>query len=247
MSPDPYRLLAYWENRKETAEACAARFARMIARLAEIDPCFAQWCKQANRRSAAYKPFCRMPPDLAELTRIFDRNRERYESPPVVWPELGFSIGAWNGLEHRHAASFTLAAGEYDSSREFPNHIFLSLPDFRLETGEAWTASGLKPLIMAVVEAWDARFVGVIGSRAFNALPSNPAKNKLPWFPWAGWVSYLAPPAALRVTPPEGIDAVRLADGGLLIALTEAPFDIGDPVQRARSEAMNAALRPVQR
>ncbi len=83
MNPDSYHLKAYWGDRPETDGECGARCAQMMTRLAAIDPVFGQWCKQAMSRAAANKPFCSMPPQVAELARKFDKNR-RYQGHPKL-------------------------------------------------------------------------------------------------------------------------------------------------------------------
>jgi hypothetical protein len=65
-------------------------------------------------------------------------------------------------------------------------------------------------------------------------------------FPWVGWLTYLPPDLATKVTIPRDIEVERLDDGGIVATLCEEPFTIDNPMHMARAREMEAAIRPVQ-
>jgi hypothetical protein len=240
MAEDSYELLAYWRNRPETAQACAQRFAQMANGLARIDPVFGRWTQQTKA------PFRAMPTDLGELTRIFDQNRCYKDRPRELWPEMGFSLGAWNGLENPYGQALGLRAGAFraDADRIAANHAFLNLSKRRIRTERPWTGGELQPVLECMVEAWGAQYAVVCGQRFDPFIPRT--QNGHYRWPWAAWMTYLTPPSSLLVVPPEGTIVTRYANGGLLVTLCDEPFDVDNHQHMAAAEAMQKALRPVQ-
>src|SRR5579864_8643543 len=99
-----YRIEAYWRPRQESMRDCAVRLGRMLEGLAKAHPAFAQWSKKANTRRAANTPAWTMPPDIAELTQVLKNGQQYKDEPREPWPEMGYSVSAWNGRERPHGA-----------------------------------------------------------------------------------------------------------------------------------------------
>jgi hypothetical protein len=64
--------------------------------------------------------------------------------------------------------------------------------------------------------------------------------------PWGGWLTYLSPSFASKVTPPPVAITERLTDGGISMAVTKDQFDPTNPPQVAVYNAIQACLRPLQ-
>ena len=255
MPAEEVEVWAYWGNRQESAEACAERLAQMLTRLAPIDPVYSQWFQLDETWEVASKPFCAMPPKASELARIFDGNRfykdPRYkDAPRVVWPELGFSVGAWNGRSDAdgkgktYFAAFSARPGRFDDKRSAPNHVSVEIPTRRLANGRPWKASDVKQVLLAVAEAWDATYVVVTSSQMRKIVPQE-ANYQYIW-PFAGWLTYLASPYSLTVWPDEDIKVERFDNKAMLATLCEEPFDTDNPHHLELAKEMHSALGPAQ-
>ena len=179
MSDDVYELMTYWEKRQEKPETCATRFVQMATQLAEIDPVYGHWRKQAWTSEEANDLFCAMPPSIEELTEIFDKKRRYRNLRREPHSERGFWINVWNGLDGPYSVSLAVSAGACYDDRPAPNRVLLGISKRRLATGLPWTGSELKPLLLAVVNAWDAKYAFVRGSRFSKSFP--PAKKGYVW------------------------------------------------------------------
>ena len=179
MPAETMRLFLFWGPRQESAEACAARLAQMLTRLAQIDPVYSRWFEQTETREAASQPFCVMPPEVSELARIFDREPV-YENDPRLRPENGFSAGAWNGQDKPYAATFSAFAGSYALESRVPNRVMVSIPACRLADGRPWNASDVKQVLLAAVEAWDAVYA-VVFSRKMDRFVPRGTNNYCIW------------------------------------------------------------------
>src|ERR1700732_273672 len=109
----PCRLKAYWRPRQESTRDCAVRLASMLEGLTRAHPAFAQWNKKANTRVAANRLAWAMPPEIAELTQVFESGRQYKDVPREPWPEMGYSVSAWNGRERPYGASLSVRPGKY--------------------------------------------------------------------------------------------------------------------------------------
>jgi hypothetical protein len=249
---DSYKIFFYWPSRQESAEACAARFATMLCRLATFDPVFQRWQQQGWTREEANDPFCRMPPDVDELARIFDAHRTYYDSPRKVWPERGFSMGAWNSRDGPpYGVSFTMGVGAYNFDRMTVNHVFLNLSQRRMATGQSWRGRDVEQVLLAIVEPWEAQYAVCISGRYQSLIPKEaeePRQGSRQYiWPWAGWLTYLTSPYSIVTTPPDEIKTERFANGGMLATLCDEPFDVDNPRHLALAREMHEALAPAQK
>ena len=247
MPAEQVELWAYWGRRKESAEACAARLAQMLTRLAQIDPVYSRWRELDETR----KPFRAMPPDISELTQIFDANRAYKDWPRVVWPELGFSVSAWNGQAARHDryepyyTFFSASVGCFDTYNTTPNRVEVLIPFRRLANGRRWKASDVRQVLLAVAEAWDATYA-VANANSYEPLIPTTENNHYIW-PFAGWLTYLASPYSLTVWPDEDIKVERFENKAMLATLCEEPFDTDNPRHLELAKEMHSAMTPAQK
>jgi hypothetical protein len=61
----------------------------------------------------------------------------------------------------------------------------------------------------------------------------------------SGWITYLAPPYAGRISPPSTALVEHLPDGSLLLLSTEEPFSADDPAHVAAADTIQASLAPL--
>jgi hypothetical protein len=242
MTGDPYRVEAYWRPRAESARACASRFACMLAGLAAAHPALVRWNKKAWSRTAANKPAWMMPPDVDELTNVFERGRIHKDVPHEPWPEMGYSVSAWNGRERPYGASLTVRPGGYIVSRRLPNTVDLVLNPAAPGNVDLVCSAVLKSALLSVATAWEPDYAVVVGwdywQRSFG-------DRGYPLFR-SGWMTYLAPQYASRITPPPPAIVEPVPGGGLLLLATEEQFSMDNPAHLATADAIQAALAPIQ-
>jgi len=236
-----YHLAVRWDRRPETIVSCASRFASMLERLARVHPLLDDWRRQANTRAAAYKPFCAMPPRLDELASILERGRHFRSITGELSPELGYSASAWNGRDEPQSLSFMLDVGVYYQRRLYPNDVSL----LGLRPGsELIDPALLGRVLLTIAECWEADW-GVVETWGYTGLTLD--ENDKPLLPYGGWLTYLAPAMAAKISPPAGVFAERRSGGGLFMRLSTEPFDVANPVHVARSDLLQRSLAPVQR
>ncbi len=242
MTSEANRVNAHWRARAESAAECAVRCARMLEGLAAAHPAFAHWNRKAWSRAAAFKPAWAMPPDIGELTRVFEKGRQYKDVPREPWPEMGYSVSAWNGQEDPYAVSLGIRPGGYSVYRPFPNHLDLALRRAGLGNADLISVAALKPALLSVASAWDPDYAVVVcgdywqhsfGDRGYPPLRS-------------GWMTYLAPQYAAHITPPAAAIVEPAPGGGMLLLATEERFDMDNPAHLAAADAIQAALEPLQ-
>ncbi|WP_158812534.1 Imm52 family immunity protein [Methylocapsa sp. S129] len=245
ITKESYYFELHWGNRRETPEQCAIRFGRTIDELNALDGVFGQWNKLANTIEEAQDPFCKVPADQEELIAVFLKKRRRYDYPPdKLWPEMGYSVGAWNGMDEPFGATIAVHPGTYDAHIARANSLRLYLSSRRQKTSEPWHGSELASIMRLLVEAWDTNEASVACARYQPDSPQNAMGKVL--LPRPGWLTYLAPWQLLKVTPPEGIHVEKLPQGGVICTICEEPFTIDNPRHIELAEALNQAMRPIQ-
>jgi hypothetical protein len=242
MSSEAFKIEAKWQARPESPRSCAQRLAHMLAVLAAAHPAFARWNKLANSRAAANRPAWHMPPDTDELTAVFERGRQYRDIPREPWPELGYSVAAWNGMDPPCGASLSIRPGGYSDNRAFPNSVDLELNPASPGNADLICAGVLKPALLSIVAAWEPDYGVVICWDYWDRLFGDRG-----WPPFrSGWMTYLAPQYASRVTPPPAAIVERVPGGGLLLLATEDRFSMDNPAHLAVADAIQAALAPLQ-
>jgi hypothetical protein len=242
MNTANYELHVRWRARPERARACAVRLASTLEGLANAHSAFARWNKLAKSRAAANKPAWSMPPEIDELADVFERGRQYRDIPRDPWPEMGYSVYAWNGLSPPYGASLSVRAGLFADDRAFPNSVDLDVDPARLEDVALSSIAVLKPALLCFVAAWEPDNGNVVcwdyWRRLFGGRRYPPFRS--------GWMTYLAPQYTSRVSPPPGAIVESVPGGGLLLLATEERFSMDNPEHLAVADAIQAALAPVQ-
>jgi hypothetical protein len=242
MAFEVYKLSVHWGPRAESTTVCAQRLARMLVGLAGAHPAFVRWNKKAQTRAAANEPAWTMPPDIDELTQVFEKGRRYRDIPRDPWPEMGYAVSAWNGVDRPHGASLSLWPGGFTLSRPFPNSVDLELNRAGPENADLTDIGVLKPAMLSMIWAWEPDRGNVVcwdyWERLFGDGPYPPFRS--------GWMTYLAPQYASRITPPPAATVERVAGGGLLLLATLERFSMDNPKHLAVADAIQAALEPIQ-
>jgi hypothetical protein len=214
----------------------------MLKGIAAAHPAFNHWNKLANSRAEADRPAWRMPPDTDELTAAFEMGRQYKDVPREPWPELGYSVAAWNGLDPPYGASLSVRPGRYSGSRAFPNSVELEFDQVTPANADLMSAAALKPALLSVVSAWEPDHGNVVCwdylDRLFGERHWPPLRG--------GWMTYLAPQYASLITPPPAAIVEPVPGGGLLLLATEERFSMDNPAHLAVADAIQAALDPLQ-
>jgi len=107
---------AYWSQRPETREQAAQRIAAFLKMLAECSCELSSWYLKGRTRAGALKQALRLDGEaIAEKLRVNRKDVSR-----EVMPELGFSLGVWNGSD----VSLAMTIGA--TSMYVPNSVVLS-------------------------------------------------------------------------------------------------------------------------
>lgn len=243
MVSEAYKLHVHWRDRPESTQSCARRLARMLEGLADAHPAFARWNKQAKSRAAADKPAWAIPPDIDELTTVFEKSRQYKDVPRQPWPELGYSVAAWNGLDAPYGASLSIGPGAFASNRPFPNSADLELDPACAGNADLTSVGALKPAMLSLIAAWEPDRGNLVCWEYWSRLYGD---RHYPLFR-SGWMTYLAAQYASRVTPPPAAIVERVAGGGMLLLATEERFSMDNPAHLAVADAIQAALDPIQK
>jgi Immunity protein 52 len=211
--------------------------------LAEVHPRFARWNKKARLRAAANKAFCTMPPKIEELDEIFAKGRRYKDVPPEPWPQMGYSVSAWNGRDGLCGVSWSLDAGCFGLHLPEPNDIFMQLGSAQPGNEDFINATVLKRSLMVIARAWEPDW-GVVETWAYKGRSKDAAG--FPLHPWGGWITYLAPHYTSRIAPPTEVISERVPGGGLLLLASEEPFTVQNPAHVAAADAIQRVLAPVQ-
>lgn len=242
MLSERYHLVVRWRARPESAASCAFRLCRTLDGLANAHRAFVRWNTKATSRTAASRPAWEMPPSPEELTQVFDDNKRCKDATREPWPEMGYAVTAWNGLDRPYAASLAAWTGVYGDWIALPNHVDLGLSPVAAENADLMSTAVLKQVFLSLATAWD--------PDCGNLVPQNYWKRAFAEGPYplfrSGWMTYLAPQYASRVTPPSAAIVEPVAGGGMLLLATLERFSMDNAEHLAAADAIQAALAPIQ-
>ena len=242
MTGEVNHVEAYWPARSESTHDCAVRLARMLEGLIKAHPAFSHWNKKANSRAAANKPAWTMPPDVEELTKVFEKGRQYKDVPRTPWPEIGYRVAAWNGRDPPYGASLSVWPGSYGPFRSLPNRVDLRLNRVGPDNANLINTAVLKPALLSVATAWEPDYAVVVPWTYWPQVFGDGGYPQLR----SGWMTYLAPKYARQIMPPRVAIVEAAPNGGMLLLATEEPFDMDNAAHLAAADAVQKALAPLQ-
>jgi hypothetical protein len=157
----------YWSERPESREVVAVRIANFLAVIARYGDVLAKWFLKARSKRAAFAPIEIEPGSIAAALKV-----NRRDVGGEVVPELGFSLGLWNG----RTASLSLTAGAF--SPYVRNSVVLAFED-----GEWANRDLLRKVLSAAIEAFDPDHGVVTSSEKLARVQVEHAWQ-------AGWLTY---------------------------------------------------------
>lgn len=239
---DLYSVKAGWGLREETAEACASRCVRMLNGLWDIHPDFRtlHWTGSGQQVAARnLRELCRSGdlPRLLKKRRVHNASRTRIVADGY---ELDARSGAGSSqslLLHLHAGT-----GSEDADRVWlPNQIELAIILGSDVDAAAEMLLALKPILFAIVDAWDADWGGLYSTgRTAQTI------EQFRWRFAGAWAVYVAERFARRVVPPAQGFVERHPNGGMLMSAAKDVFSADDTAHVEAANAIDASLAPVR-
>jgi hypothetical protein len=99
-----------WGKRPESLNECRARLKDCFSRLANVGEPLAVWYEKLNKptpeRAVRWH-------DDSELERLLRKGILYLDLPREPIPDLGFSVGLWNGNHRRDGAELSICCGQY--------------------------------------------------------------------------------------------------------------------------------------
>jgi hypothetical protein len=212
----------------------------MVRLLKPVDPLFARWFKNAKSLKETLKH--PLDSDLEGLSKHIQRKMMK-DDRRMPMPELGFSLGLWNGGGGQEDVWLRIACGGY--VEQLPNSCTLRAPDEGSIGERVLSTSFQTHVLRAIAIAWDPDW-GEALSEAHRDL----MKDKRDVL--VGWVTYLSRRMG-RVPPlPAPVRIEPVGELGSLIILTSERFTASNPehlelAQRVHEHLDRAGLlqRPV--
>lgn len=240
----PVLLDVAWPARREDADAVARRIARMHENLARCDQHLRRWYEIGAASAQATMPLPLAPSSLAR------RLAGSHLPPTLDEPDAdqGFDLVAWNGEQGPAHASLIIQAGSDRSGLEWGNdmvnHVGISFEPPEPANAGLFSAKVLKPVLLALVNAWEPMTGNVRPLRLVDRWAGDPPMiEQLRCH--GGWMTYVAAPECGEITPPTGAIVDETPDGGLLMLATPNTFDANDPAQLEAALAIHLALEPL--
>jgi len=228
-----YEINSYWGPRRETAEAIADRYTRMVEALARIDPVFTPWFFVGDGKVIPFdQARARLPAILAKCV-----GRD--------WgPAEGYRLGGGNA-KMRNPRIFQLRgqAGNSMPPVGYSNSVQLHTADQFAETTDASivTYDLFRSAMLAIIEAWDVTWCAAYPADIMKFWP--PAGSGHPFKP--AWMTYVSPRFAPLIRPPQSIESQTVAGGGVLMVATRERFDVTNPEHMAAARAIDTAMAPL--
>src|SRR5262249_51451822 len=134
-------------------------------------------------------------------------------------------------------------AGGYTEHLPFPNTVDLKLHRPMANNGHLLNAEVLRSVLLSVAKAWEPDSANVVTWAYWQRLLA--PTGRLPVVP-SGWMTYLLPDFARRITPPPHAIVDPVGNGGIILTATQEQFSAENPAHVAAADAIQAALAPLQ-
>jgi Immunity protein 52 len=171
---------AYWSARRESASACARRLETCLSELALVHPSLKGWRPTGPEKQAAIA--ARVVHSADDFQLLLAAGAHRRDTDGTEMPELGFTLGLWNG-EPNQSAGITVSCGAWHE--QITNAFVLKLPRAD-QAKELYELSKARAALDVVVAAWEPDWASMTSNRLRAAREWAPGK------PVVGWLTYLS-------------------------------------------------------
>jgi hypothetical protein len=199
-------IAGYWGARPESAVDCARRLNEWLISLVPVHPSLDAW------RPTSWHPraHSRFVPTTANIVKRLEDGKNRNDVAGREIPELGFSVGLWNGNE-RLSAGIGVVCGGCDDYAGL-NSVVLDLPRYALEVKGLYELLSARMLLEKTAVSWETDWA-VATSDELRA-----SRKWLPRQPVVGWLTYLSPDRCSSSKPSIG-EWSTLPNGGCVLTL----------------------------
>jgi hypothetical protein len=232
-----YVARSVWGPRAETPEVLARRFLDLIARLKKIDPIFADWYVWTS--GTMIEPLATEPDQLAK--DIADSVPRDEHGAPEAYE--GYYYAAWNEAEKEGGPQSFCAEMQGGRFARYPtsSNSILFRTDYYVEPDPRIISYSIfRSVVLALAESFNAVWCSAYSSE-IKALWQHIGR---PHFRLA-WISYVGPRFSSLITPPKTAIVEHRPDGGLLMAATDEPFTIANPIHLAAARDIEKAIAPL--
>jgi hypothetical protein len=234
---DPFYAGIYWGARQEAHEACADRLTTALRELAYLDIQFLHWYRKVRSRKNTFPPEVPVERDTIDRLLTSGVNRTDIGNKPI--PQLGFSLGLWNGYPDNRAMSLFTTCGAY--SPVVKNVVVVDLPCGGEEASALLDFQHLSHTLMIMVQNFAPDWGTVNTARLQNSVLNLPKD-----MPQVGWLTYLSQ-AFGEVPPCPDYELITIDGLGTLIVTTREVFSVDDPKHvRSAMAAAEAVSRLVK-
>jgi hypothetical protein len=228
-----------WRHRPETPLEAAARLSSLLRSLAEAHPSLAAWYKKSSRRPSL-TAISAMPPTAEALEPFIKAGTQFKDMPREPWPELGFSVSAWNGALKGPSADFSLKIGAFDGKLAAFNRIEVGLSD--VSAAESLVSYAIvRRVVEAVADTMEPSCLDVTTRRWMHSAPPGTDLT----CPAGGWMSYIRNGENREFELPDGIFIEPMGHGVLLLSTPE-DFSDANSVHLQRANLLNQLLSSVR-
>jgi hypothetical protein len=232
MTLSPYSILGYWGPRRESAEAVAIRFNRLLDQLRVLHPAFGNWIWHGDNKNPI--AFAAVQDHLAENIAATVRRDDG-----VAVPVQGFRFGVLNSLNTTpKSLGVDVHAGSWLSYSVWSNTAGIKTAR-RMEPDATIVAyNTFKAALVELAESFEITFCIAIPSDLME-LWQNGQKFQF------GWINYISPRFAPLIKPPQSAIVEYRPNGGLLMSATNETFITANPQHLAVAREIEAALAPL--
>jgi hypothetical protein len=224
----PLFLGAYWKARRESIDECADRLMRFLVALSSCDEVLTNWFEKGRSRKQALQKQVDIQ-NRDQLLKLLDRGRNKRDIGGTVIDELGFSVDLWNGKD----SAMGILCGAYASY--VSNSVTFHLPE---DLGDLRQPERMTSVLVAVVEAWEPDWAGVMSRDAMNARGFNAR------VPFVDWMLYLSGRLGSKIPAlPRPATVQPVGELGSIIMVQGEPPDSAGPEQLENVQRVKVALK----
>jgi hypothetical protein len=225
MNERPFRIGIYYglPRRHETPAVIGAKFLHTLDALSRIDPLLANW-KVLDLPAWASLP---LSAARTRIATIVENNVVRNDDGHPE-PASGYSaIGVTDTAIPSRIVKLSVGAGGVAR-----DEMMLNVGDFLYPTDPLIVKYGLfREALLATSAIWQPTWATVSAFKGDYA--EEPIVPGAPLFPYSAfhvpWIAYLSPARAVGFPLPAEMRTERAPDGGLLLTVTDEPFDPTTP------------------